>query len=425
MKIKQCYVFLVIIILILTITVNTASSEQIKVDIKGGTDYATLQDAVDNANNGDTILVSTGIYIENVDVNKQISIISESGNPEDTIVQAGKKDGYVFKIMANNVTISGFTIRGSGLSTADLEQFSIDASIYFYGGQNVTINNNKLLNNKRGISFWRASNNKLTNNNVSNHEGDGIYFSDSNNNILIDNTVSNNGDEGIYFYNSNNNTIKNLIANSNQMFGIRFQGCTNNKLINSTISFNKGDGIYVQSPSSNNTFSNNDVRSNNRVGIHIFYSNNNTLGNNTISSNNDSGIKLKSSSYNLIFNNYLSNTNNTGFDEINIGNTWNITKTVDTNIVGGPYLGGNFWANPNGIGFSQTCNDLDNDGICDFAYNVTGDVFDSLPLSGLGELQKPIITSTPTTPEKKTSGFRAIYLISGILIVAYILKRFK
>ncbi len=37
----------------------------------------------------------------------------------------------------------------------------------------------------------------------------------------------------------------------------------------------------------------------------------------------------------------------------------------ETNIVGGPYLDGNFYANPDGAGFSQTCPDDDRDGFCD------------------------------------------------------------
>jgi len=61
--------------------------------------------------------------------------------------------------------------------------------------------------------------------------------------------------------------------------------------------------------------------------------------------------------------------------------TWNISKTPDKNIVGGPYLGGNFWANPNGTGFSQTCNDIDMDGICDDPYVIDENNIDYLPLS--------------------------------------------
>ncbi|MCH7535890.1 MAG: hypothetical protein IH948_09155, partial [Bacteroidetes bacterium] len=43
---------------------------------------------------------------------------------------------------------------------------------------------------------------------------------------------------------------------------------------------------------------------------------------------------------------------------------WNTTKQPGPNIVGGPFLGGNFWSNPFGTGFSDNCIDTDKDGIC-------------------------------------------------------------
>jgi nitrous oxidase accessory protein NosD len=53
---------------------------------------------------------------------------------------------------------------------------------------------------------------------------------------------------------------------------------------------------------------------------------------------------------NTIYNNYFDNTYKTfdgnAFDSGN--NTWNITKIRGTNIVGGPYLGGNYWCDYNG-----------------------------------------------------------------------------
>ena len=48
-----------------------------------------IQAAVGNANTGDTVIVYLGTYTENMDVNKGLTIISKSGNPSDTIVQAG------------------------------------------------------------------------------------------------------------------------------------------------------------------------------------------------------------------------------------------------------------------------------------------------------------------------------------------------
>ena len=61
-------------------------------------------------------------------------------------------------------------------------------------------------------------------------------------------------------------------------------------------------------------------------------------------------------------------------------NTWNTTQKSGTNIIDGSVLGGNFWANPSGIGFSQTCPDSNNDGLCDSKYVLNTFNVDYLPL---------------------------------------------
>ncbi len=51
-------------------------------------------------------------------------------------------------------------------------------------------------------------------------------------------------------------------------------------------------------------------------------------------------------------------------------NTLYITKTLGKNIVKGPYIGGNFWASPDGEGFSQTASDTNGDGFADTPYTA-------------------------------------------------------
>ena len=81
---------------------------------------------------------------------------------------------------------------------------------------------------------------------------------------------------------------------------------------------------------------------------------------------------------------YFNNLNNTYFQGNNSGTVMNTTKIQETNIVEGPHLGGNFWASPDGNGFSQVQADADNDGICDVAYNLSNESIDYLPLAGSG-----------------------------------------
>lgn len=74
------------------------------------------------------------------------------------------------------------------------------------------------------------------------------------------------------------------------------------------------------------------------------------------------GASLKGSD-NLVYNNRF-----LGYAEMGSENTYNITKTPGTNIMDGPYLGGNYWSD-------YTGNDTDGDGIGDTPHS-----YDLLPL---------------------------------------------
>jgi len=80
--------------------------------------YSTIQEAIDAAEDGQTIIVSSQInnYFGLIEVNKELDIISDS---DDVIIEASDQD-FAIKILANNVTISGFEIIGNEFTNAGL-----------------------------------------------------------------------------------------------------------------------------------------------------------------------------------------------------------------------------------------------------------------------------------------------------------------
>ena len=179
----------------------------------------------------------------------------------------------------------------------------------------------------------------------------------------------------------NNVTVKDLDM-SNMDRGVYFWSTSNSLIQNITVK-QSGWGIFLRNSSNNSIrdskFSTNNLQDYSERGVTIYSSNDNTLTNNTFILNNY-GIELFSSSKNIIYNNYFNNTNNFLFTGTTYVNAWNVTKKPGTNIIGGSYLGGNFWANPSGIGISQICLDSDTDGLCDSEYSLNGNNSDYLPL---------------------------------------------
>ena len=104
---------------------------------------------------------------------------------------------------------------------------------------------------------------------------------------------------------------------------------------------------------------------------------------------------------NHIYNNNFNNTVNVNFGSNVESNNWNTTKTSRTNIIGGPYIGGNYWATPAGNGFSQTNSDANGDGISEKPYSLNGVNVDYLPLSKPLKFPVAALSASPTSERLK------------------------
>ncbi len=118
----------------------------VRLPIRVPSEQPTIQSAIDAANNGDTVLVAPGTYVENINFRgKAITVTSESG-PEATIIDGGNADSVVKFISGEG--------RGSALNGFTLQ----NGSVYIYspgigGGIRIqssspTITNNVIRNNQ-------------------------------------------------------------------------------------------------------------------------------------------------------------------------------------------------------------------------------------------------------------------------------------
>ena len=255
--------------------------------------------AVDNATAGDIIIVRDGIYVENVNVDKSLDIISENGSAE-CIVQAANPDDHVFEVLADYVTICGFTIKNA----TDYES----AGVYLLSN-NTYISNNIITKNNKGIYIREADNVTITENNISRNDigslGDGIYIFYTHNLTINNNYFLNNSDEGIQcLFECRNISIVNNKIKNNGGRGIDMEGWTvrNISIINNIILSNSYEGISLVEKSTPSDWID-----------ALFYRNDYIIDNNTISLNNGDGIYLgQISRANKIIGNNISSNHGSG-----------------------------------------------------------------------------------------------------------------
>ena len=70
-------------------------------------DFPTINQAIQNAIDGDTVLVRQGIYNETIVIDKAITL---KGEDTDSTIINGNKAGTVIHITHDNVTVTGLTI---------------------------------------------------------------------------------------------------------------------------------------------------------------------------------------------------------------------------------------------------------------------------------------------------------------------------
>ena len=172
----------------------------------GEGNYTTIQKAINDAEDGDTVFVydDKHVYYENLVIKKSINLIGEN---KDTTVIDGEELGNVIELYNDSIWIENFTIRDSK-KESDILTYS---GIYCFSNYN-TITNCIFYDNRYGITLSGNRNNII-------------------NNLITENVV------GIGIEGSNNFISMNIIT-KNKQWGILLNHCMYNNITFNHIGFN-------------------------------------------------------------------------------------------------------------------------------------------------------------------------------------------
>jgi parallel beta-helix repeat protein len=320
--------------------------------------YQNITAALQHASAWSSIYVYNGTYYESVVVNKTLSLVGE--NREATIID-GCGIGNVTEVTADNVAITGFTIRGSG-------QEWPNSGLALIGVRNCNVYGDDITSNFDAIRLSGSSgNNSISANRITNNLG-GIALYYSSNNSMHENSITANNGFGIFLHYSSNNSIReNNIVNNR--WGIELDFYSDyNSISGNDIASNNGDGIGLDHSMNNAIFRNN-IAANNECGIRISGTSTcNCISGNDVTNNSD-GMRLSgSSSNNTIFhNNFVGNQRHAAIYN-SYGNQWD----------DGYPSGGNFWSD-----YQEKCSnasEIDNSGIWNTPYTIDSGNSDCYPL---------------------------------------------
>ncbi len=305
----------------------------------GPGNYTTIQSAIDNASDGDTVFVFNGTYHEHVFIDKTIQLIGANKN---FVIIDGNKIGDVVSIVSDNVYLSGFTIQNSG-------DDDFDAGIEIRSDNNTIVGNvihdngGNDYQDQGGIYLNFSSYNDISYNSIYENEQDGIFLIGSNYNHIHNNSIYHNSFIAMIISYSSHNRIEYNDMYENYCCLSFWPYSTNNVIMYNYIHDHPGCGMAFKAYSNCNIIRYNNLSNNKEWGIMLGPgpTERNVIEFNTISKTTgpgywygSSGLVLQYAYFNTIkYNNIMENRIDV-YLNTSLGNIWS----------------DNYWDNYSGFG---------------------------------------------------------------------------
>jgi nitrous oxidase accessory protein len=169
-------------------TQSASRGNRMYVGGSGLENYTRIQDAIDNASEGDTVFVYSGWYYENIVINKSIIV---SGEDRNTTFILGENDSDIVRMTECSAVFKGFSIQEyheggfSGIYISDCwssqisrnNVISCENGIIVANSESILVSNNLILNCSFGILEVITGNITVTENRIEgNGKGYGIWI---------------------------------------------------------------------------------------------------------------------------------------------------------------------------------------------------------------------------------------------------------
>ncbi len=397
---KLIPVLIAAVMVLSTITVLAAPTKaQIQIFGDRSDPYGSIQAAINAAEPGKTITIGDGQTVENIVVNKPLTITSEHG-PSKSTIYASDASYPVFTVTSPNVKINGFTIE-NGANRGS-------AGVFLNNVVNCEVSGNVFDHDWFGVHL--ASSHCTVTGNYATKNGYAVYLSAADSNTISSNSVSGNG-YGVYVDTGNGNTIDHNVATNNIGSALY------------PIYETKGDGIWMINANSNTIYSNT-LSSNDAIGMTLYKSSNNVVYNNRMESNVWWGMRIRESSGNIVSRNTLASN---GIFNLNLIEAYNNQIYLNNFINQNNNFGGtNSFSSPekmtyvyNGKQFvnylgnhwsAYTGTDSNQDGV-----GVTPYLYDNYPLITLAE-NYHIVTAPSPAPSPSPSSPPVVSITKADLV---------